>query len=97
MSLPKTIRDGIAVLAVDNEAAVPMHGGIDTSANYPGSGKLFVLSFPYEGIFLKRLFFNQKDECVVLRAGSPAYVEIGIQADLADQILRRLVWVMQEV
>lgn len=103
LALPKAYaREGIGVLAVDNEAAAPTvrrgaYVGINTLANHPASGELFAVSLPYEGVILRRLFLDPKEECFVLRAESPAYPEIRIETDLANQILGRLAWVMQEV
>lgn len=103
LCLPKAYaRVGMIVLEVDSEAAAPTvhrgaHVGINTLANHPASGELFAVSLPYEGIVLRRLFLDQKNECFVLRAENPAYPEIRIQTNLADQILGRLAWVMQEV
>ena len=46
---------------------------------------------------MRRLAWDRKEKCFVLRAESPAYPEIRIETDLANQILGRLAWVMQEV
>lgn len=103
IALPKSyVRGGIVVLEVDSEAAAPTvrrgaHVGINTFANHPASGELFAVSLPHEGLVLRRLFLDAKNECLVLRAENPAYPESRIQTDLAHQILGRLAWVMQEV
>ena len=103
LSLPKPYAlEGMIVLQMDNEAAAPTvrrgaYVGINTLANHPASGELFAVSLPYEGVVLRRLFLDQEEECFVLRAESPAYPEIRIETDLANQILGRLAWVMQEV
>lgn len=103
IALPKFYaREEIVVLEVDSEAAAPTvrrgaHVGINTFANHPASGELFAVLLPHEGVALRRLFLDLKDECFVLRAENPAYPEIRIQADLANQILGRLAWVMQEL
>jgi len=103
LCLPKSYaRGGMVVLEVDSEAAAPTvrrgaHVGINTFANHPASGELFAVSLPHEGIVLRRLFLDSQNECFVLRAENPAYPEIRIQTNLADQILGRLAWVMQEV
>ena len=71
--------------------------GIDTAASHPASGELFAVLLPYEGIILRRLAWDRKEKCFVLRAENPAYPEIRIQEDLTGRILGRLAWVMQKV
>ena len=61
------------------------------------SGELFAVLLPYEGIILRRLAWDRKEKCFVLRAENPAYPEIRIQEDLTGRILGRLAWVMQKV
>lgn len=101
--LPKSYaRGGMIVLEVDSEAAAPTvrrgaHVGINTFANHPSSGELFAVSLPHEGIVLRKLFLDSKNECVMLRAENSAYPDIRIHSDITDQILGRLAWVMQEV
>ena len=63
----------------------------------PASGELFAVLLPYEGIILRRLAWDRKEKCFVLRAENPAYPEIRIQEDLTGRILGRLAWVMQKV
>ena len=95
-------REGIIVLEMDNESAAPTarcgaYVGIDTAASHPASGELFAVLLPYEGIILRRLAWDRKEKCFVLRAENPAYPEIRIQEDLTGRILGRLAWVMQKV
>lgn len=104
LSVPKPYaREGIVILAVDNDAAAPTvrrgaHVGIDTSAgHHPASGELFAVSLPCAGIVLRRLFWDQKEDCLVLRADNPAYPDIRMQAARKEAVLGRLAWVMQEV
>lgn len=103
LSVPKPYaRKGIIILAVDNDAAAPTvrrgaHVGIDTAAGHPASGELFAVSLPCAGIVLRRLFLDQKEDCLVLRAENPAYPDIRVRASLKETILGRLAWVMQEV
>ena len=85
-----------------NESAAPTarcgaYVGIDTAASSPASGELFAVLLPYEGIILRRLAWDRKEKCFVLRAENPAYPEIRIQEDLTGRILGRLAWVMQKV
>ena len=61
------------------------------------AGELFAVLLPYEGIILRRLAWDRKEKCFVLRAENPAYPEIRIQEDLTGRILGRLAWVMQKV
>ena len=87
---------------MDNESAAPTarcgaYVGIDTAASSPASGELFAVLLPYEGIILRRLAWDRKEKCFVLRAKNPAYPEIRIQEDLTGRILGRLAWVMQKV
>lgn len=103
IALPKPYaREGIIVLEMDNESAAPTarcgaYVGIDTAASSPASGELFAVLLPYEGIILRRLAWDRKEKCFVLRAENPAYPEIRIQEDLTGRILGRLAWVMQKV
>ena len=103
IALPKPYaREGIIVLEMDNESAAPTarcgaYVGIDTAASHPASGELFAVLLPYEGIILRRLAWDRKEKCFVLRAENPAYPEIRIQEDLTGRILGRLAWVMQKV
>ncbi len=103
IALPKPYaREGIIVLEMDNESAAPTarcgaYVGIDTAASSPASGELFAVRLPYEGIILRRLAWDRKEKCFVLRAENPAYPEIRIQEDLMGRILGRLAWVMQKV
>ena len=95
IALPKPYaREGIIVLEMDNESAAPTarcgaYVGIDTAASHPASGELFAVLLPYEGIILRRLAWDRKE--------NPAYPEIRIQEDLTGRILGRLAWVMQKV
>ena len=99
IALPKPYaREGIIVLEMDNESAAPTarcgaYVGIDTAA----SSELFAVLLSYEGIILRRLAWDRKEKCFVLRAENPAYPEIRIQEDLTGRILGRLAWVMQKV
>ena len=103
IALPKPYaREGIIVLEMDNESAAPTarcgaYVGIDTAASSPASGELFAVLLSYEGIILRRLAWDRKEKCFVLRAENPAYPEIRIQEDLTGRILGRLAWVMQKV
>ncbi len=103
IALPKPYaREGIIVLEIDNESAAPTarcgaYVGTDTAANSPANGELFAVLLPYEGIILRRLAWDRKEKCFVLRAETPAYPEIRIQEDLTGRILGRLAWVMQKV
>ena len=103
IALPKPYaREGILVLEMDNESVAPTarcgaYVGIDTAASSPASGELFAVLLPYEGIILRRLAWDRKEKCFVLRAENPAYPEIRIQEDLTGRILGRLAWVMQKV
>lgn len=103
IALPRPYtREGIVVLEMDNEAAAPTtrcgaYVGIDTAASRPANGELFAVLLPYEGIILRRLAWDRKEECFVLRAENPAYPEIRIQDDLTDRVLGRLTWVLQKI
>lgn len=103
IALPKPYaREGIIVLEMDNESAAPTarcgaYVGIDTTASCSANGELCAVLLPYEGIILRRLAWDRKEKCFVLRAENPAYPEIRIQEDLTGRILGRLAWVMQKV
>lgn len=103
IALPRLyMREGIVVLEMDNEAAAPTarcgaYVGIDTAASRLANGELFAVLLPYEGLVLRRLAWDRKEKCFVLRAENPAYPEIQIKEDLTDRILGRLAWVLQKI
>ena len=93
-------REGIVVLAVDNDAAAPTvrrgaYVGIDTRADCPSSGELFAITLPHGEIVLRRLLWDE--DYFRLCAENPAYPDRRIRLVRTEWILGRLAWVMQEI
>lgn len=93
-------REGIVVLAVDNDAAAPTvrrgaYVGIDTRADCPASGELFAITLPHGEIVLRRLLWDE--DYFRLCAENPAYPDRRIRLVRTEWILGRLAWVMQEI
>ena len=93
-------REGIVVLAVDNDAAAPTvrrgaYVGIDTRADCPASGELFAITLPHGEIVLRRLLWDE--DYFRLCAENPAYSDRRIRLVRTEWILGRLAWVMQEI
>ena len=93
-------REGIVVLAVDNDAAAPTvrrgaHVGIDTRAGCPASGELFAITLPHGEIVLRRLLWEE--DYFRLCAENPMYPDRRIRFARTELILGRLAWVMQEI
>ena len=93
-------REGIVVLAVDNDAAAPTvrrgaHVGIDTRAGCPASGELFAITLPHGEIVLRRLLWEE--DYFRLCAENPMYPDRRIRFARTEWILGRLAWVMQEI
>lgn len=93
-------REGIVVLAVDNDAAAPTvrrgaYAGIDTRADCPASGELFAITLPHGEIVLRRLLWDE--DYFRLCAENPAYPDRRIRLVRTEWILGRLAWVMQEM
>ena len=93
-------REGIVVLAVDNDAAAPTvrrgaYVGIDTRADCPASGELFAITLPHGEIVLRRLLWDE--DYFRLCAENPAYPDRRIRLVRTEWILGRLAWVMQEM
>lgn len=93
-------REGIVVLAVDNDAAAPTvrrgaHVGIDTRVGCPASGELFAITLPHGEIVLRRLLWEE--DYFRLCAENPAYPDRRIRFARTELILGRLAWVMQEI
>ena len=93
-------REGIVVLAVDNDAAAPTvrrgaHVGIDTRAGCPASGELFAITLPHGEIVLRRLLWEEN--YFRLCAENPMYPDRRIRFARTEWILGRLAWVMQEI
>lgn len=93
-------REGIVVLAVDNDAAAPTvrrgaYVGIDTHADCPASGGLFAITLPHGEIVLRRLLWDE--DYFRLCAENPAYPDRRIRLVRTEWILGRLAWVMQEM
>ena len=93
-------REGIVVLAVDNDAAAPTvrrgaYVGIDTRADCPASGELFAITLPHGEIVLRRLLWDE--DYFRLCAENPAYPDRRIRLARTEWILGRLAWVMQEI
>ena len=93
-------REGIVVLAVDNDAAAPTvrrgaYVGIDTRADCPASGELFAITLPHGEIVLRRLLWDEG--YFRLCAENPAYPDRRIRLVRTEWILGRLAWVMQEM
>lgn len=93
-------REGIVVLAVDNDAAAPTvrrgaHVGIDTRDNCPVSGELFAITLPNQEIVLRRLLWDEA--YFRLCAENPAYPDRRIRLARTEWVLGKLAWVMQEI
>ena len=93
-------REGIVVLAVDNDAAAPTvrrgaYVGIDTRADCPALGELFAITLPHGEIVLRRLLWDE--DYFRLCAENPAYPDRRIRLARTEWILGRLAWVMQEM
>lgn len=103
LAIPKLYAgNGIVVLKVDNEAAVPTvrrgaYVGIDTISTYPASGEIFAVYIPYEGIVLRKLFLKQDEKCFILKPENKYIPESYISVEQKSLILGRLCWVIQNL
>lgn len=95
-------QDGIIVFQTYTDEASPLvhknsYIGIDTLLTHPISGDLFAVNIPYEGIVLRKIFWNQEEKCFILRAENTEFPEICITLEQKEYILGRLCWILQKV
>ncbi len=70
--------------------------GVDTSSKDPVSGELYAIFMPYEGVAIRRVFFDQANGHFVLRTDQPDHIEATIAAEqLPQQVLGKICWVLQ--
>lgn len=96
-------KPSIVVVHVDTSAMEPVvrkgaYVGLDTDQTRLRSGEIYGLHVPHEGLVLRRLFFDADNDRFLLRSEHPDHPEQSLEADRADeQVVGRLVWVLQEV
>lgn len=101
--IPKSYaKNSIIVFQTYNDEALPLvrknsYIGIDTSSVCPISGEFFAINIPYEGIVLRKIFWNQEEKRFVLRSENAEFPQISISLEQKECILGRLCWVMQKI
>ncbi|WP_165072728.1 helix-turn-helix domain-containing protein [Desulfovibrio sp. ZJ200] len=95
-------QDGIFVFQTYTDEASPFvyknsYSGIDRLSTYPLCGDLFSVPITYEGIFLRKIFWNQEEKCFILRAKNTEFPEICISLEQKEYILGKLFWILQKV
>jgi phage repressor protein C with HTH and peptisase S24 domain len=72
--------------------------GIDTDRTRLTSGQVYVVNVPYEGLTLKRVFYDPEAECLVLRSANPDHPDQRLPTNGRDDLLvGKAIWVMQEI
>ena len=72
--------------------------GLDTTARDVTSGAVYGLYAPNEGLILRRLFLNAKQDAWLLHSESPEFPETSLAPDtLRQRLLGKVVWIMQEL
>jgi hypothetical protein len=72
--------------------------GVDTTDACPLSGSIFVLRDVHEGLLVRRIFLDSDRARYLLRSDAEGHPESTVPAgELADRIMGRVSWVMQEV
>ncbi len=101
--IPKSYaKNSIIVFQTYNDEALPLvrknsYIGIDTSSICPTSGEFFAINIPYEGIVLRKIFWNQEEKRFILRSENAEFPQISISLEQKEYILGRLCWVMQKI
>ena len=95
-------KDGIIVFQTYTDEALPLvyknsYIGIDTLSIHPICGDLFAVHIPYEGVVLRKIFWNQEEKCFILRAENTEFPEIYLSLEQKEYILGRLCWILQKV
>lgn len=89
------------VLYLDNGSFEPLlhkkaYIGVDRSSIHSCPGEIYALFVPYEGIVLKRLFFDLTGKNCILKCDAPGYPDNILPFEVYEkQLLGRLSWVLQ--
>lgn len=92
---------GVIVLHIEGDTFAPTirkgaYVGIDTNAVHPVSGEIFAVLMPYEGVTLKRIFFDGVQVRFLLRVENPAYPEqVLTPEECKKRLFGRLNWILQ--
>lgn len=101
--IPKSYsKNSIIVFQTHNDEAFPLvrknsYIGVDTSSICPIGGELFAINIPYEGIVLRKIFWDPEEKCFILRAENTEFPQISINLEQKECIFGRLCWVMQKI
>lgn len=95
--------NSITVLLMDASNMEPgiMRGayvGVDTANSHPVSGHVYALYSPYEGVIIRRIFYDGSTGCYLLRSDVEKYPEDCVNPTvLKAQMMGRVHWVLQRL
>ena len=100
LSVPLSLagEGGIQIFILNSSSMEPLlckgaYVGVDTSQKQVVSGELYATDLPYEGVAVKRIFFDSVNAQVLLRTENPQYPEFVLPfEDLGKAVLGRIVW-----
>lgn len=102
LALPMPYADhSHTVLHMDNSSFEPLihkgaYIGVDKAFTHSCPGDIYALFVPYEGIVLKRLFFDLTGKNCILKNDAPGYPDSIMPFEVYEQrLLGRLSWVLQ--
>ena len=104
IAIPKKFhRPGLMVVSQGSSSMEPVihkdaYIGIDSGQKNIVSGELYALSLPFEGLTVKRVFFNLDKMSLELRDEVKDYPEIIMpMSEMENKVIGRVIWVMQNL
>ncbi|SKA63887.1 LexA family transcriptional regulator [Desulfobaculum bizertense] len=95
-------RDSLLVVQVDGSGMEPLIRrkaiiGLDRDQKSVTSGEIYGVLVPFEGLVLRRIYFDSQANLFVLKAENPNHVDQHISIeDYSEKVVGRMVWMMQE-
>lgn len=104
LALPLScLRDHVLVMRMEARNMEPLlcegaYLGVDASAVHPVSGTIYALYAPSEGVIVRRVFLDGKQQDYLLRSESGMFPETRLSsAELERRLLGRVIWVLQDL
>ncbi|MBI9111981.1 S24 family peptidase [Maridesulfovibrio ferrireducens] len=104
LNIPETFyRPSMVVLKVEGSSMEPAirrnaFAGVDETQKRLMAGDIYAVHVPYQGVVIRRVFFDPENSRFILRPEDPQHPELYIAVqDQNKLVVGRVVWVMQEV
>ncbi|GFM34058.1 S24 family peptidase [Desulfovibrio subterraneus] len=104
ISIPaKYVRPSLLVVIVEGDSMEPTikkgaYVGIDHSAEKLIQGEVYGVNLPYEGVVLKRVYFDHSSDSLVLKSDNQKHSDIRLPIENREGlIIGKAIWVMQDL